>query len=165
MKYRNDDSSLLLLSFCCFFKIHLGWVSYSQHSAQMSLLNNNKMKTGKDWNHHSCISQEWWLQQMTVIVLLINYPTAQLQCFIGMMIPMIHCFHRTCLGPKLIFRRKKSHVLIFFCCFTWKYTVPRPLIIQVLFWLHPIDVQIHFMAYSGHYISTYNSPCYLDSHW
>ena len=65
----------------------------------MSLLNNNKMKTGKDWNHHSCISQEWWLQQMTVIVLLINYPTAQLQCFIGMMIPMIHCFHRTCLGP------------------------------------------------------------------
>ena len=36
---------------------------------------------------------------MTVIVLLINYPTAQLQCFIGMMIPMIHCFHRTCLGP------------------------------------------------------------------
>ena len=37
---------------------------------------------------------------MTVIVLLINYPTAQLQCFIGMMIPMIHCFHRTCLGPK-----------------------------------------------------------------
>ena len=37
---------------------------------------------------------------MTVIVLLINYPTAQLQCFIGMMIPMIHCFHRICLGPK-----------------------------------------------------------------
>ena len=57
------------------------------------------MKTGKDWNYHSCISQEWWLQQMTVIVLLINYSTAQLQCFIGMMIPIIHCFHRTCLGP------------------------------------------------------------------
>ena len=56
------------------------------------------MITAKDWNRHFCISQEWWLQQMTVIVLLINYAKAQLQWFIGMMIPMKHCFHRTCLG-------------------------------------------------------------------
>ena len=75
--YDCSNAGIIFQIFYCYHFVivlwtYLSWVSYSQHSAQMSFQTNNKMITRNYLQNNSNISLKWWLQQMTGISLIIS---------------------------------------------------------------------------------------------